>query len=159
MSSTSAGTLTSLSSSTSASSYCSYIGTGNLSLSGWSSTQITTLYPYTATNPFISPNTNNTFSWSNLISRPTDKLPELIPRILAYRGEQDEIKDLSHIHSIYISICSCVTSPVTSTEKTVEKYKNLWEISKCNETIWLMLSKNEDKDVSQIAEFLLLHCH
>lgn len=154
----------SLSSSTSANSHCSYIGigTGNISLSGWSmSNNITTPYPYTATN-LITPNTTGTTlgPWSSYFgSRPTDKLPELIPRILAYRGEKDEIKNLNEIHSVYISICSGITLTNTSTEKNIEKYKALWEISKGNETIWIMYSKHDDNDVSQIANFLILHCH
>lgn len=160
MSTTTGTTLTSLSISTSANSYCSYIGTGNISLSGWGQTSITP-YPYTGTgiSPYSSnPNTNSI--WSSYFStKPTDKLPELIPRILAYRGEKDEIKNLNEIHSIYISICSGITLTNTSTEKNIEKYKALWEISKCNESIWIMYSKHDDKDVSQIANFLILHCH
>lgn len=158
MSTTAGTTLTSLSRSTSANSHCSYIGTGNISLSGWGQTSITTPYPYTTINPFITPNTIKG-SWSSYFgSRPTDKLPELIPLILAYRGKQDEIKNVDKINLIYSSICSGITIG-TSTEKNIEKYKALWEISKGNETIWIMYSKHDDKDVSQIANFLILHCH
>lgn len=156
MSTTSAGPSISLSSSGNAISYgSSNIGTGNLTLSGWSSTSITTPYPYTI-------NTHGTTlgPWSSYFgSRPTDKLPELIPRILAYRGEKDEIKNVDKINLIYSSICSGITSINTSIEKNIEKYKAVWEISKGNETIWIMYSKHDDKDVSQIANFLILHCH
>lgn len=150
MSTTTEITSTLLSISTSANSYCSYIGTGNISLSSWGQTT-----PY-ITNPYT---TQNIGSWSSYFStKPTDKLPELIPVILAYRGKQDEIKNVDKINLIYSSICSGITIG-TSTEKNIEKYKALWEISKGNETIWIMYSKHDDKDVSQIANFLILHCH
>jgi hypothetical protein len=157
---TKATTSASSSSSTNGNKYSIVNNSGNLSLntSGWSASSISnTTSPYLIVNtPYTNPLT--TQFWQT-INNPTAKLPETIPRILAYRGGNDEISDVEKINSIYCYLIMNLSNTTTEIEKTIEKYKKLWEISKCNEAIWTLFCRDDDTDVSKIANYLILHCH
>jgi len=58
---------------------------------------------------------------------------------------------------IYEILCSTVHETSLVTEKLLEKYSNIMKIAEGNSAVWLMLSKDSDKDVSEIATFIIQH--
>ena len=107
-------------------------------------------------NPF-SINSSSLFGTESLEQKIQSSISKLTPIILHHR-KNGVIRSSAIITKIYEELTKQITV-FDDMEKKMENYKTLWEISRCNEVVWVMNSRHENSSISYLCSQLILHVH